>query len=246
MHDIAEPLTGAKVRRRPVVIGRDRYVLGAIAVARELAQGVFSEAVAGRAGNAIRLARHLFEQELELDYVLADPGPRLPQVRASDAARRLRLSKVLGTSMPRDLRSELKQLTRAAQSAEEDAVRRRKEGELVPASDYGYLPDRRVMSQASDREADYDLYYGGASWLAHPGIIASELYLTDDGLALKPPGRPAANDIAQGVALALGSLYRLIEKTNWILGPYPGLATLLAAIVEEVERVDDDPAGSTG
>lgn len=235
-HDAASPLMATIARSNPAVLDRDRYVLGAIAVSRELAQGVLAEAAAGRAGNAMRLARHLFEQELEFGYILDEPSPRLCQWRASEAKIRLRLSKLPGLQLDRDLQKQLRALTRWAQRKEERADDRQKRfNESVPFSDRGYLPNRRILAEAQGRAADYHLFYAGASWLSHPGNIASEMHFEEGGMALKSPGPSESDHIAQGVALAVDALYRLVDRANWVLGPLPYMATNLAAISTEVD-----------
>jgi hypothetical protein len=58
----------------------------------ELAEGVLSELVASRRNNAIRLVRHVWEFEVEMSWVLADPQQRIAHWRATEA-RRQRLTR---------------------------------------------------------------------------------------------------------------------------------------------------------
>jgi hypothetical protein len=78
--DASEPPTRAQTSD-PV----EAVVLGTLLRGRELAAGVVSELHAGRGRNAMPLARHLFEEYLQLSYILDDPGPRFaPPVERRD------------------------------------------------------------------------------------------------------------------------------------------------------------------
>ncbi len=68
---------GTMIARR-----RDLYALSVIAAAHELVAGVAGEIRADRPINAIRLARHLAEFELQSRWVMSDPEHRVELAEA--------------------------------------------------------------------------------------------------------------------------------------------------------------------
>jgi hypothetical protein len=191
----------------------------------------------------------LFEQELELHYVLDNPAPRMLQIRAREARTRLALAKNNPEmiKLNRRLHREFKAVTRDAQAKEEAAAAAGKAtGEAPPASEFGYPPSRLGMARALDREADYRLYYEVASWLSHPGVITSDLHFLVDSyglIALRPEGPADPEMTVQGLALAFGSLANLIERANYSLGPVAGVGGALAELVARIEATGVPPDG---
>lgn len=227
--ELARALLGMATRRRPGRGDRDLYALGVVRSAIELGRGVLAEGIGGRAGNAMRLARHLFEQELELHYVLDQPLPRLDQLRASEAKRRLQLVElnpgIEGRGAPLE---EFDSLVARAKALNHTAKQK-------PVWERGFLPGYEDMATALDRQDDYNLYYRAASWLSHPGLAGSGLYFEDDGITLRPLDAPSSpEDVAQALSLGLGFLVNLLERANWCLGPAPGFDATLKQLQDDI------------
>ncbi len=152
----AEPLDGRRL---------SGYVLGAVAAGWELAQGVLREGHAGAPANALRLARHLFELDIELHYVTTNPERRFEQLLAREAKNRLGLSWNIpeGVFEDPEFGRELKRLVKDAHRADAKALKRKKNGEDVLADELGW-PGYEDKAKALGRLDDYNVLYGSASW----------------------------------------------------------------------------------
>jgi hypothetical protein len=207
---------------------------GGVLVARELAIGVISEIEAERPANAMRLARHLWEQELELAYVRASPRLRIRQMFRREAVTRLDLERFnRGVRIEKSHKAELVRLRKDARDLDAACEARRKAGEKVPASDWGLPPSRREMARAIERDDDFNLYWRGSSWYSHPGLTASDLHLEADEhgrTRVRRDGRSDPELGPQAAALALGTLGGLIIGANYSLGPLPGLQTAVDSL----------------
>lgn len=216
-------------RRRRGRGDRDLYALGVVRSVIDLGRGVLAEGLGGRAGNAMRLARHLLEQELEFHYVLDQPRPRLGQLRASEAKRRLKLVELNpGIEGGKAAIEEFEWLVARAKAV--DRADRR-----APVWERGFLPGYEGIAITLDRLYDYNLYYRGASWLSHPGFAGSGLYFEDDGITMRPLDAPSSpEDVAQALSLGLGSLVNLLERANWCLGPAPSFDATLKQLQSDI------------
>jgi hypothetical protein len=118
----------------------------------ELAEGVLAETTANRISNARRLARHLWEFELELSFILEDPDERLKQWRAEEARRWIR------TREDRNAPTEdpFESLLLA--------------GFATTRTGGGFLPTVEEMASALGRADQYREEYRGLSYLSHPGL----------------------------------------------------------------------------
>jgi len=209
------------------------YVLGAVAAGRELGQGVRREADSGAPANSLRLARHLFELDIELNYVVAEPERHFEQLLSLEAKNRLAIARSdAGTEFEDEsFRRELKRRAKQGHRAQAKAAQRRDAGECVPADELGW-PSYEDKARALDRLDDYATLYGPASWIAHPGFVASEVHLDDsaDIITVRPGGGSRPEIAQSALALAVVSLYRVISAADAFLGPIPGVADSLAAI----------------
>jgi len=237
---VLEPLAAAGARAWERGTPAADFALGALGVARELALGVLAEADAGRGGNAGRLARHLFEQWLELAYVLADPVPRLRQLEAREAHLRLRVDVAYpdpeGRMAPED--SEPLEALRAEGKLRDATVADRFGRER------GTPPTLRGMAEWLGCVDEYDLSYRWASLHAHPGLLPGLVHLevTPTGsIRLRSEGEgtrteqaaPAAKMAQMMVGDALLSvvisLTRVCNELYWAFGQPEGVARGLVA-----------------
>ena len=186
--------------------------LGAAVLGREIAEGVLSEISADppRGLNALRLARHLLELEHELHYAHAEPERRVPQFRRREAHTKVWLPRrYKGFKNAEADTNEQTQLTEMAdEGARLDAAARarRDADEDVPASDWGTVPDRRIMAKALERTKEYRAHYDAASWLSHPSIGALENMLSVDSAGILHDRRSPLASALPGMALSLTRL----------------------------------------
>jgi uncharacterized protein DUF5677 len=194
-----------------------------LAAGQELLAGAISDLEAERPTNAIRLARHLFEYEQELAYVLDRPAVRLEQLYAEDSHRRLELVRLNdGLEMPPKQRAFCEQQIARARASEA----RRATGQ---PEDGWKLPSREVRanvleSREPGRLSDYDLLYRGASLLAHPGPFGADTYVEEIA-----PGRyrirgDTADPVRAKEAAVLGAVafLNLLDTVNWLVGAARG------------------------
>lgn len=216
------------------------YVLGAVAAGRELAEGVQRETGAGAPANALRLARHLFELDIELHYVTESPARRFEQLLAREARNRLSIAKhdAEGAFEDPEFHKELKRLAGEGHRAEGKATKRKEAGEDVPADDLGW-PGYDDKAKALERLHDYNVLYLPASWLAHPGFEASEIHLTGGDGNVKVRASGSKPELAESaLALAVVSFYRVIHSANGHLGPF-------ANVNETLEEIGKRPCLNT-
>lgn len=160
------------------------FVLGSVALAVELARGVVSEVTADppRGLNALRLARHLWELEHELHYLLDDPGRRVEAFIAREET-----------------------LRRTLVAA--DAVFRGHEPQPAGEAATGArFPNRRAIAQCLGREREYQVHYRAASWFSHPNMqpMHNHLVRTIEGIAI------GSSELARGLPGMALSLARLV------------------------------------
>lgn len=212
-------------------------VLGAFLAAHELSQGVAAELRAARARNAMRLARHIYEQSLELRYVLADPGRRFEQILSSEVHQQLEIASGINAKarIPKPKRRAFEARDKAARERQNATAERRKKKEPYTASDWGFLPNRREMAHAIGALNEYQHYYPAASWYAHPGIQTYDSYLVLVASGEVRVARRTDNPHFpnQAASLALEQFMGISERANWVLGPVAGLGPRLRAIRED-------------
>ncbi len=222
-------VTGEDLTRDEVAVRI--YALGALAAARELASGVLREVEAGAPANAVRLARHAFEQSLDLQYLSENPDAAIRQFEAREAKSRLAMERADEESqLPSEWADELRQMTKAAQRL--DGKARTRPPEEVLAIERGTV-NYEQKAQAIGRTAEYETFYAGASWVSHPGVIASENHLiVDEDLGSARIRRSGSNPALSQTALSLCllSLVGVLESADGLLGPLPQLKGRLAAL----------------
>ena len=158
------------------------YALAAIGLARELAAGVARETRAEAPANAMRLARHLFEQDIDVHYLVDNREAALRQLQAWEARTQLTLERKvselgpLSAAKKRRLRAVIKEAYRLDAKAKE----KEKSGAEVFASERGF-PNYEQKAAAVDRLGDYAFFYGGASWMSHSGVTSLGHMLLEDG-----------------------------------------------------------------
>ncbi|MGD9695098.1 MAG: hypothetical protein AB7V42_05500 [Thermoleophilia bacterium] len=159
------------------------FALGSAALAVELARGVVSETAAEppRALNALRLARHLWECEHELHYLLDDPGRRVEEF----VNRETRLRSSLRDS--------------------DTAVGARTPRPMPAAPDLPSVPNRQKIARLLGREREYHVHYRGSSWFSHPNMqpMLNSLATTAKGITV---GSPEMAQQLPGMALSLTRL----------------------------------------
>lgn len=195
-----------------------------LAACVEAGHGVLSEVDARRSLNAIRLARHIYEYELHLDYALDRPKIRLLQIRADDAHKRLLATElVAGLRLrPKAAKSFQEIVDRAKQEAKSRGWT--KKGRSAP-EDGPFLPRLLQMAEVLDRsrqpgrKENYDLVYRGASSMAHPTLLAADAYIEvlDDGsTAIRSLVEDPVREVLALVTATL-SLINVVDTTNWRL-----------------------------
>lgn len=199
-----------------------------LSAARELLAGVIAELEVERATNAIRLARHLYEYELEFAYLSDLPGIRIDQWFAEHAQRGLILhERIPELGLRDDVVEQMRDRVEASKAA---AAVRKVDADAAGKGEKpeGWrLPDREAMERALlDREphraGDYDLFYRHSSSLSHPGSLALTTYVEPDKWRA-----------GQAASLAAHAFLSLLDTVNWMLGAPHG-----ADIRELVERFE--------
>ena len=211
----------------------ESYASTAAEMGRELVGGVHAESSAGRGANAMRLARHLYEQELVLHYVAERPAVRLPQLEAEDAKARVRLARLnTGLRLTKRAAADFHGLIAKAEA---------KPTRGVPFDERGFPPNYEEMAKALDRITDdYDLFYRGASQLSHPTLLLAETYLEmDDAGVVRLRRRIDGQLVGQALALGLRAAVSLANRANWIVGPLPGFESRLDALIAHVTAGED-------
>ena len=188
-----------------------------LAGARELLAGVIAELEAERPTNAIRLARHLFEFELEFFYLTDRPAVRIQQWFAQSARRGLTIEeRVSGVRFSREAKGQMNaHIARAKNAAEE------RQGKPDTPEGWG-LPPLAVMQEVAEdsqphRAENYDLFYRHSSSLSHPGPLSGATYVQNVGGALRVRA-DGADPVRAGQAAALAALafINLLDSVNWI------------------------------
>lgn len=194
-----------------------------LAAALEAARGVLSEIESGRPTNAIRLARHIYEYELHLEYVLDRPGERLLQLQADDASRRILANRLVPElKLRRRTVGAYQAIVDASSLAAKNRGWRKKKGspEKGPT-----LPTMEAMAKLlDDRQPGrgwlYDLVYRGASVLSHPGLLSADTYVeatVDGSAAIRDSTEDPIREV-QALLTACLTLINLLGTTNWQLG----------------------------
>jgi hypothetical protein len=213
------------------------YALGAVASAIDLASGVEREARAGSSLNALRLARHLYEQRIDLAYLVKWPEAANRQYHAREAENRLAIARG-DPRLDEDPEFRDRLLNSRADAARRDSVPRKERAEL-PVTERGLL---RFSEKADGAgiEDEHDAVYYPASWLSHPGVGGVELFLSESaqGVFVRDEGPPAAL-LESPLRMALVALYSIGMDASEALG-----ATRLRASLEAFshETIPDDSA----
>lgn len=217
-------------------LGRPRlYVLAAVGAAVEMASGAEREWTAGSVDNAMKLARHLLEVDIDTDYLVNHPTAATRQLEAREVEQRQGLQKAMRRAGVRPPPIDPVALQEFARRARDTKLRRRREKEAaesrvgpLPITEVA-LPSIRGKAVAMGRRDEYDVWFGASSWLAHAGVVTYEraLSLSDDDRSARLG--PAADDgLGHTVlAMALESLVAVLDRANWLLGPLPGVGTEL-------------------
>lgn len=215
------------------------HALGSVRLGRELLDGVIAElrAEPPRPLNAIRLARHLWEVEVEMHYVATFGAPAIEQVKASNTHRRVAIARdYYGKSWRTEKNTPKWRSARAAVveagCKQRDAEARVAAGATVAPTEWGLTPGRRRMLSALGRRVEMEIYYGGASWFSHPSVqsIGNLLSVASDG-RVEPPDPIAEQLPFMGASLAIMSATRLATRANWILGPLYGVGPRVSAVM---------------
>ena len=194
--------------------------------AAEAARGVLSEVVADRPTNAIRLARHIYEYELQIDYVLDLPRVRRSQLRADDARNRLLMVELVPEL--RLTKKMKRRLTEIVEKSESEAASRDWTKKRGKPEDGPTLPKFERMAQLlaarwTDRDQHYNLVYRGASAISHPGLLAADTYVELAGGKFRIRDS-TADPVREVLALvtATAAFINIMDTTNWILGARHG------------------------
>jgi hypothetical protein len=201
----------------------------------ELAEGVISELEAQRRNNAIRLVRHVWEFELEMAWVLAEPETRIERWRVTEARRR---------RLMRDPTAERTD-ERLERLLAEEYERARERGAA-------FMPNVEQMATELARADRYRSEYRSLSYLSHPGLWGTANYAdvseadverawkgeVDLGatvLRRRPPDPETFERVALQLVLSIG---RAMEPAERVLGvglraPVQALMTSFAQIVSE-------------
>lgn len=208
------------------------YALGALAAALDMASGVEREARAGSSMNALKIARHLYEQRIDLAYLLKHPDAALRQFRAREADNRLTISR----DDPRrrddpELWRKLEELRNQAKRRDTVASKERKARDVT---EHGLVRFSEKAAGAGIKE-EHDAVYGAASWLAHPGLTSAEIYLeeSEESLSVRPGG-PPAELLETPLTLSLVALFSIAVDISRVLGPFPEID----AALEHFKNVD--------
>lgn len=191
----------------------------------ELAHGVLDAVAAGRPTNALRMARHIYEFELQLDYILDRPAVRLLQLSADGAQRALLAEELVpGLKLTEKRRRQYQVAVAKAKDAADGRRALVPDRAKLPTEEGWRLPSLEDMAAAlssrrAGRKEDYDLQYRGASQLSHPSLLGVATYFDPDaeGFVL----RPSTDDpirAAQALVLAGRAYIDILDTTNWQLG----------------------------
>lgn len=148
-HDLSERVLAAEHDKVIGAIGRVY-----LAAARELLAGTISELELERPTNAIRLARHLFEFELEFFYIADRPVIRIPQFFAESAQRGLNIEdRVAGVTLPATAKRQMKaRVAKAKKAAAERAELAALAGNKDIPEPWG-MPSRKTMQEFAEVES---------------------------------------------------------------------------------------------
>lgn len=240
---------------RPVSIGEGTeeevgvraYALGAVGMARELALGVVRETRAKAPANAMRLARHLFEHSIDLDYLIQYPTDGTRQIEAWRAKSSLAVNKDELIALPPlspEVERDLKRRVKDAHRLDGKARMRERDGEVVPAPGWGF-PNWEQKAAAVSRAEDYRFYYGLASGIAHPGVgsVGSHLVAAEGGSAVRL--RVSGSDptlLPSAPALALDCLVKIIEMADGCLGPVGSVSERVRVLLADYLPGDAEAA----
>ncbi len=139
----------------------------------ELVHGIQSEVGEQRLANATRLARHLFEHQVDLHYTLQNFGPRIRQRIAEEARSAVEHSDGPFPSGPvaDQLKASLADARRREDQARRDAraVRDGSSQSKSDPDDRGFLPSLEQRAKAVGLEHRY-VDYRSMSAISHPGF----------------------------------------------------------------------------
>ncbi len=206
--------------------GLQAMALGSLVAGQQLARGVLAETRARppRALNAVRLARHLWELETELHYVIEDQAPRLEQMVARDAIRTLELHRSFPKKQRPKMDAQLEALfdhyEAKAKPRDKQARERRAVNEAVDANDWGSTPDRLIICKELNRVAEYGRYYAWASLYSHPSVkgLDSGMRLTEGRVIVEDGGERSAMLASQALSLTRVFLCRLVLRAARVIG----------------------------
>ena len=153
----------------------------------ELSDGVRAELGAGRRHNSERLARHLWEYEIELAWLLDEPDTRMPKIMAREAQHQTRLIRQMSEA----------ELAAFGPPELRDMFERHYE---QAKADGNLPPNLSGMAEEINRGSHYKRNYRLLSGLSHPGISGTGGYVqvTGEDIAQALVAPPALADIELG------------------------------------------------
>lgn len=159
------------------------YAGAMLAAATELAEGVAAEVAAGRLQNAGRLARHLFEFDIEMSWVLDNPAVRLPTRYAEEARSTFERMNpaVLDRLLTPDMDPGREQLV---------ALLASERARLGRSGNASVLPARETMADDLGRLEEFKAVYPSMSWTSHPGLSSAGRHVELDGDRVRFVARP--------------------------------------------------------
>lgn len=222
----------------PDIPGRlrvDLYALLTIGAVYELSEGTLAETRAKRPINASRLARHLFEFDVETSWVLRHPEIRVERRVAEDIRQWLKL--VPDDDVPASVNLEAAREFVAEVRARIPAAELGNHGDLIPS--------RRQMARELSPVEDYDLAYGRLSHVSHPGLLAGGRFIRRIDAQGREIWRPPRDGSEEAATLlqAGHSAGRCVGRLAPHLGIRPGAD--LAEILTTIRLIGESPGPSS-
>lgn len=141
----------------------DLYALISLGVVHELVEGVIAEVKIGRASNAIRLARHLMELDLESSWIAKDPVPRIRRRIAEEYRNAIERSDGARDAVSPEVYADMEAFLHEVK-VETGTLGKK-------GRDAGLVPSFRKIAEEMEAVGEYDQHYAMLSWLSHPGFV---------------------------------------------------------------------------
>lgn len=172
----------------------DVHAGGTLGAAHEYASSLLAEAAARRSLPANALARHLWEHEIELAWILAAPSERLRRKWAEE-------SRNVFERLPLHWQD----YARAEGLGDVEAVLPAVREALGRKHPDGVWPSYSTMAEDLGRGADWAAGYPAMSWQAHPGLSGVGRHIEATTRAVRFVQRKREDDTALASALAQGA-----------------------------------------